>query len=129
MSGVQGLGGVGGPPDVTSRLEKLGMQVNPRNVVKVRAVLLAEADRLEKVFVLREQRARVRLCGDDPVSHDAMLAFNCRIEGFLAAFRAQYTALRDAGERLAVTAREYGIAESRIEASARGLRAGLENRL
>lgn len=123
MNGVQGLGRVGGgDPGLSSRLDTLGMQINPENVLGARRELLAEADRLEREFKWRQDRALVRLCGGDPVSRDAMLAFNERIDAFLAGYRAYYGSLRAAADRLAVTAREYGIAEARIEASARDLR-------
>ncbi len=83
MSGVQGLGqraaAAGGPSGMASSLDHLGLQVNPENVLKVRAMLMAEADRLYHDMWRYEPQSMVRLCGGDPVSRQAMDGFNVKI--------------------------------------------------
>ncbi len=120
MSAVVGLGdrtvGAGGAP-LGPALHALGLQVDPANVLRVRQVLLTEADRLTTGLVWHGPGAKVGPCGGDPVSQEAMVAFNHRIDGFLDEVRARIQGLRDAAEVLADNARRYGRTEAEITGS------------
>jgi hypothetical protein len=120
MTGVADLGGRsvgdGGAP-LGSALDALGLTVTPENVLEVRKVLLAEADRLWRGLDVEGRRCRVDLCGGDPVSYDAMHAFNHRIEAFLDTVRARVQSLRNAAEVLADAARRYGRTEEQVSRS------------
>jgi hypothetical protein len=102
------------------------LQVTPENVLDVRKVLLQEAERL----LNHAQRATaqsqfVGLCGGDPVSQQASLAFNQRIALLVEQCREYGNQLKFAGESLNAVAENYGYSEQQIESSFRS--AGPEN--
>ncbi|HZZ48678.1 MAG TPA: hypothetical protein VFE65_17490 [Pseudonocardia sp.] len=77
-----------------------GLHLAPDDVLRVRAGVLAEADRLGTVLA---RSARVGLCGGDPLSRDARDLFNARIDGIVARCLRYQRVLRDAADSLAAT--------------------------
>ncbi|WP_028937844.1 hypothetical protein [Pseudonocardia spinosispora] len=96
-------------------------EVTPENVLRVRAVLLAEADRLGRSIGPAEPDGWVGACGGDPLSSDARSAFNERIEATRERCRGQVDRLRVAGHSLEDVARSYGHTDAAIAASCRRL--------
>ncbi|MGD9985822.1 PE domain-containing protein [Pseudonocardia sp.] len=92
-----------------------GMSVNRENVLKVGAVLLAEADRLDLALspVLGVEAG---LCGGDPVSQDAAAAFTERAQLLMKAYQGYIEDLRRQADALQESARSYGYAEAEIRA-------------
>ena len=71
-------------PQLDAAVGALALQVNRETVLAARAALLAEADRLDTA--LRDKHSDltgVGLCGGDPVSPEAALAFNERISALV----------------------------------------------
>ncbi|MBV9921334.1 MAG: hypothetical protein JOY78_10850 [Pseudonocardia sp.] len=99
-------------------VRSLALQVNRETVLKARAALLAEADRLDNELHRRgNDFAKVGLCGGDPVSPEAAGAFNERIDALLAACRNYNAQLRVSAGALDATARSYGFTDDEIAAS------------
>lgn len=87
-------------------------------MLKARAVLLAEAQRLDNLITVEQRRGPgVGLCGGDPVSPEAAQAFNERIEALLGQCRRYSQDLREAAYALDSVARSYGWTEDEIAAS------------
>jgi hypothetical protein len=95
----------------------LALQVNRDTVLKARAALLAEADRLELELNRRKLDSKVGLCGQDPVSPEAANAFNERIDVLIASCRTYNRDLHTAAQALDATARAYGYTDDEIAAS------------
>jgi hypothetical protein len=97
----------------------LALQVNRDTVLKARAALLAEADRLDIELGKRRLGSEVGLCGGDPVSPEAASAFNERINALVMSCQAYNSELRAAAAALDGTARTYGFTDEQIAASYR----------
>ena len=96
----------------------LALQVNRDTVLKARAALLAEADRLDDELHRRgNDFTKVGLCGGDPVSPEAASAFNERIDALIANCRAYNQQLRTSANALDATARAYGYTDGEIATS------------
>jgi len=95
----------------------LALQVNRDTVLKARAALLAEARRLDLELDQRKLGSEVGLCGSDPVSPEAAVAFNERIDALVMSCRAYNGHLRMAATALDATARAYGYTDDEIAAS------------
>ncbi|WP_232662935.1 WXG100 family type VII secretion target [Pseudonocardia sp. TRM90224] len=105
-------------PRLDAAVADVALQVNRENVLKARAVLLAEADRLDDVIDNNLQHGLgIGLCGGDPVSKDAQKAFNERIDGLVQHCRTYNRDLREAAHALDDVARRYGYTEEEIAAS------------
>ena len=124
MAGVQGLGqrvlaGTRSPhaQALAADLDHLGMQVTPENVLQIRNVLKAEANRLADVIAVNEFRLHVDLCGGDPVSRNAADGFNAKIKRLLDQCNGYVRALRTAAVALERAAANYGHSEEEIENS------------
>lgn len=102
-----------------SSLDALHLQVNPENVLKVRAALLAESDRLHQAVQRGGAGEWVGFCGGDPLSADARGAFNQRIDEVIGHCRHYADTLRAAGESLERVALDYGHTDAEIAASYR----------
>jgi len=105
-------------PQLDAAVAALGMEVDRENVLKARAALLAEADRLDEL--VRHERGMMQgvgLCGGDPVSPEAAKAFNERIEALLEQCRRYNQDLREAAHALDDVAHSYGWTEDEITAS------------
>jgi uncharacterized protein YukE len=100
-----------------SAVDRLRLQVNPENVLRVRATLLAESDRLSAAIERGGQGDWVGFCGGDPLSADARAAFNERIDDVAGQCRAYADSLRAAGDSLEQVARDYGHTDAAIAAS------------
>jgi hypothetical protein len=100
-------------------VRSLTLQVNRETVLKARAALLAEAERLDHLLVERHRGHGVGLCGGDPVSPEAAQAFNELIEGLVDNCFAYNRDLRAAASALDATARAYGYTDEQIAASFR----------
>lgn len=109
------------PTEQGSAIDSLRMQVTPENVLRVRAVLLAEADRFDGSIGPSEPDGWVGRCGGDPLSSDARSAFNARIEAVHRRCQNQVEQLRAAGHSLEDVARTYGHTDADIAASYRAL--------
>lgn len=96
--------------------DKPGLHLAPGDVPRVRAAVLAEADRLGAVL---DRSRRVGLCGGDPLSHDARDRFNARIREITARCRRYERVLRDAADSLAATTDGYRGTEAHIAAACR----------
>jgi hypothetical protein len=96
----------------------LALQVNRDTVLKARAALLAEADRLDTE--LRDKHSDltgVGLCGGDPVSPEAATAFNERINALIKSCFDYNRDLRTSAATLDATARAYGYTDYEIAES------------
>jgi hypothetical protein len=100
-------------------VRSLALQVNRDTVLKARAALLAEAERLDHLLVERHRAHDVGLCGRNPVSPEAAQAFNERIDALVEGCFAYNRDLRAAAGVLDATARAYGYTEEQIAASFR----------
>jgi hypothetical protein len=110
-------------PQLDAAVAAVGMEVDRENVLKARAALLAEADRLDKLINdERRNMQGVGLCGGDPVSPEAAAGFNERIETLLGQCHRYNQDLREAAYTLDATARSYGWTDDEIAASFRGNR-------
>lgn len=98
-------------------MRALALQVNRDTVLKARAALLAEADRLDLELNRRKHGSEVGVCGGDPVSPEAAGAFNERINALVVGCREYNRDLRTAANTLDATARAYGYTEDEIAAS------------
>ncbi|WP_232662810.1 hypothetical protein [Pseudonocardia sp. TRM90224] len=107
-------------PKLDAAVASVAMQVNRDNVLKARAVLMAEADRLDDVLTnARNNNPGIGLCGGDPVSRDAQAAFNERIEALFEGCKQYNSDLREAASALDETARFYGYTDDEIANSYR----------
>ncbi|MEJ3658417.1 hypothetical protein WEH80_36215 [Actinomycetes bacterium KLBMP 9759] len=107
-------------PELDAAVASVALQVTRDNVLKARAVLMAEADRLDQVVdTAKQNNPGVGLCGGDPVSRDASKAFNERIEMLFAQCRQYNQDLRAAASALDATARTYGYTDEEIADSYR----------
>jgi hypothetical protein len=98
----------------------LALQVNRETVLKARAALLAEADRLDIELGKRAHAYDgVGLCGGDPVSPEAAGAFNEKINALIVGCLAYNRDLLAAAAALDATARAYGYTDDEIAASYR----------
>lgn len=124
MPGVAGLGqrvlaGSQGPtgPSLAASLDHLGMQVNPENVLHIRAALLTEADRLDALLHTYLLQLWVRAPAKDPVSIPAANLLNQKIGGLADQYKEYVNALTTAGDVLAAAARAYGYTEQQVKDS------------
>jgi len=99
-------------------VRSLVLQVNRETVLKARAALLAEADRLDK-DLQRSHRdyGGVGLCGADPVSPEAAAAFDERIAALVKQCFTYNRNLRASAYALDATAQAYGYTDDEIAAS------------
>lgn len=105
------------PLPLDGAVEALMLQVDRDTVLRARAALLGEAQRLRRALWNSREGMHIGLCGDDPVSPQARDGFNRRISGLLE-HCGQYTAdLEEAGHRLGDIAAGYGYTEDEIAAS------------
>jgi PE family len=105
-------------PLLDAAVSALALQVDRHTVLAARAALLAEADRLDTA--LRDKHSdltAVGLCGGDPVSPEAALAFNERINGLVTSCLQYNRDLRASASALDATARSYGFTDDEISAS------------
>ncbi len=105
-------------PDLDAAVAAVGLQVNRDNVLQARNILLAEADRLDdELNKVMRRDLHIGDCGGDPVSPNATLGFNQRIDVLVGQCRQYNEDLRQAARELDVTARTYGWTEEEIAAS------------
>jgi hypothetical protein len=103
---------------LSSVIHSVGLQVDPHNVLRVRSVLLTEAEKLlDAVTRAMSEQPWVDLCGADPVSGEASAAFNARIKILIDQCRQYALQLEHAGHSLDRIARNYGCTEAEILAS------------
>ena len=95
-----------------------GVQVDRANVLKVGSVFRDEAIRLRNVLADADGLS-AGLCGGDPVSKDAALAFTQRAQALIKAYRGYVDDLDRLATELADSARAYGHAEGDIRAAFR----------
>jgi hypothetical protein len=101
------------------------LQVTPENVLEVRRVVLDAADRLKSYLTTNLLTAEyVGLCGGDPVSEQARLAFSDRISQITANVSMFGLQLLRAGDQLTSIAEAYGFAEGELAASFTSFDAG-----
>jgi hypothetical protein len=126
MSSPNAVGQVPEPPvnmrrSLSSAMHSVGLQVDRDNVLRVRSVLLTEAEKLlDAVTRPMSERRWVDLCGADPVSGEASSAFNARIQILVDHCRQYALQLEQAANSLDRIARNYGYTEAEIEASLKG---------
>jgi hypothetical protein len=106
-------------PQLDAAVGALALHVNRDTVLKARAALLAEAERLDRQLVERHRGHDVGKCGGDPVSPEAANAFNERINALVANCFAYNRDLRAAAGALDAIARTYGFTDEQIAASFR----------
>ena len=111
--------GLAPPPDGSTRaaVDHVALQVTPDNVLRARAALLRDAERInDHLRTIRgEGWHMIGLCGGDPISEQAQVAFARKIQDHAIQPAKQYVAeLLSGAEQLARVARSYGIAEQRI---------------
>jgi hypothetical protein len=106
--------------DVNPVISQVRTQVTPENVLRVRAALLAESDRLSAALRSGGPPGDwVGLCGGDPLSVDVRRIVNERIDGMVGECRGHAEQLRSAAHTLDVIARDYGHTDADIAASYR----------
>ncbi|MDT7633807.1 MAG: hypothetical protein QOI50_5737 [Pseudonocardiales bacterium] len=126
MSSPNPVGQVPEPPvnmrrSLSSAMHSVGLQVDRDNVLRVRSVLLTEAEKLlDAVTRPMSERPWVDLCGADPVSGEASSAFNARIQILVDHCRQYALQLEQAANSLDRIARNYGYTEAEIQASLKG---------
>jgi len=126
MSSPNAVGQVPEPPvnmrrSLSSAMHSVGLQVDRDNVLRVRSVLLTEAEKLrDAVARPMSERPWVDLCGADPVSGEASSAFNARIQILVDHCRQYALQLEQAANSLDRIARNYGYTEAEIQASLKG---------
>jgi hypothetical protein len=99
-------------------VRSLALQVNRDTVLKARAALLAEADRLDKNLQRTHREfGGVGRCGGDPVSPEASKAFDERINALVGHCFGYNRDLRASAFALDATARAYGYTDDEIAAS------------
>ncbi|MGD9988594.1 hypothetical protein [Pseudonocardia sp.] len=96
--------------------EAAGMRINRDNVLEVAKVLMAQADDLQEVLA-QNADARADLCGGDPVSADAKLAFNKRAGALVDSYASFVLDLRQLATAVAESARAYGVSDEDIARS------------
>jgi hypothetical protein len=113
------------PPSAGSTqaaLDSVAMQVTPENVLQARAALLTNAEKIND-YLRSADRAGwqlIGLCGGDPISRQAQVAFSHRIQQHAIQPAEQYVAeLLKGAEQLAEVARSFGVTEQRITGSFR----------
>ncbi|WP_232661383.1 hypothetical protein [Pseudonocardia sp. TRM90224] len=105
-------------PRLDAAVAHLALQVNRENVLKARAALLAEADRLDAIVETHIASWKgMGLCGGDPVSRDAQAAFNERTLALIDGCFSYNRDLRQAAHALDETARFYGYTDDEIASS------------
>jgi len=103
---------------LTSAVHGVSMQVSRANVLKVRAVLLGEAERLlGSVRSAKFRQGWIGQCGGDPVSIEAAAAFDARIRLVVDQCQRYALELKRAGTALDRIARDYGYTEAQISES------------
>lgn len=105
--------------DLDAAVADLALQVNRDTVLKARAALLAEADRLDRELTRIRVNPHIGRCGNDPVSPEAQAAFNERIDALYDNCWRYNQDLREAANALDATARSYGYTEAEIADSFR----------
>jgi hypothetical protein len=126
MSSPNAVGKVPEPPvnmrrSLSSAMHSVGLQVDRDNVLRVRSVLLTEAEKLlDAVTRSTSEQPWVDLCGADPVSGEASSAFNARIQILVDHCRQYALQLEQAANSLDRIARNYGYTEAEIQASLKG---------
>ena len=106
--------------DVNPVMSQVRTQVTPENVLRVRAALLAESDRLLTALSSGGPPGNwVGLCGGDPLSADVRRTVNERIDGAVGHCREHAEQLRSAAHSLDVIARDYGHTDADIADSYR----------
>ena len=106
-------------PLLDAAVSALALQVDRHTVLAARAALLAEAERLDRELVERHRGHEVGRCGGDPVSPEAAVAFNERINALLENCFAYNRDLRAAASALDATAHKYGYTDEQIAESFR----------
>ncbi|MFB9745620.1 hypothetical protein ACFFOU_31290 [Pseudonocardia sulfidoxydans] len=96
--------------------ETAEMRIDRDNVLEVAKALSREAARLDEVLSQNGQ-ARADLCGGDPVSADAKLAFNQRAELLVDSYAKYVLDLRQLATAVAESARAYGVSDEDIARS------------
>jgi hypothetical protein len=101
----------------SSLQQRFGLTVTPQNVLGVRAVVLQEAQDLDKMLRDEREQAILQELGRDPVSRDMASAFNEVTMPLLARADEHVAALFELGDELAAAAKAYGHTEDDIAAS------------
>lgn len=89
-------------------------QVNRDNVLQVRNSIRLQADQIRDSLQTAQFSWRVEKCGGDPISADATIAFNRKINEVLAVHWSHHKELIDAADRLNEVALTYGYTEAQI---------------
>lgn len=115
MTSPAGGSKITGPEEA---VRALALQVNRDTVLKARAALLAESQRLDTELDRKYKAFQgVGLCGRDPVSPEAAAAFNERIDALVQSCFDYNRRLAAAARTLDATAREYGYTDEEIAQS------------
>lgn len=94
------------------------LQVNPENVLEVRRVVLDAARRLKTGYTQNLLAAEyVGLCGGDPVSEQAQVAFSDRIAQISDSLAIFGNRLEETGRELSRLARSYGYTDADMDRS------------
>lgn len=104
-------------PALTQALDHLAMQVNPDNVLAVHKVFRDHAGELLDYLMKMRGQAQMGLCGGDPISREAAVAFNHKIAELLKVHWAHQQELVVAADHLRSIALSYGITEEEISRS------------
>lgn len=104
-------------PALTQALDRLTMQVNPDNVLAVHKAFRDHASELFDYLTFVSSETQVGLCGGDPISKDAAMAFGSKISGLLKVHWAHQRELDAAANHLRSIAHSYGITDDEITRS------------
>lgn len=103
-------------PALTTALDHLTLQVNPDNVMAVYKVFRDHAETLHRQLQELSNDTTIGLCGLDPVSRDAQVAFGAKVSQLLGIHWAHQRELEVAAEHVKQIALGYGHTEAEITA-------------
>lgn len=102
-------------PEQQRSISDLVAQVNTDNVLQAAAVLRRQADQMEDVLTTASRDLQFKPCGGDPVSRDAQLLLQAKIDRITAVHWAHQAEVRAASDALRASALSYGYTEAEIE--------------
>ena len=108
-------------PEQQRSIDSLVAQVTVDNVLQVAARLRRQADAMELELYARTPSLKVTPCGLDPVSEDARVLFQKKIDEIVAVHWQHHDELRAAVDALRRSAIDYGFTDADLETTFRKL--------
>lgn len=108
-------------PEQQRSIADLVSQVNVDNVLQVAAHLQQQADTIQDALNAASPSLVLEPCGDDPVSRDAAVLLQAKIDQIIAVHWDHYRELLAAVDALRYASRTFGFTDSDLEAEFRKL--------